>query len=183
MVANGIFVIGTLVFGAASVWCGLAPNVTQLIVARGVQGVGGALLTPGSLAIISAAFPESERGKAIGLWSGFLAITTAAGPVLGGFVTDALSWRWVFLMVVPLALVVVLLTLWRVPESRDGRSRRWPRLWRRAFSDAGVRRVDVRGCCVPRAPRGAIRWSWGRLQWAFSHSARFSGPRRASKAR
>ncbi len=114
-----VFVIGTIIFGAASVWCGLAPNVTQLIAARGVQGVGGALLTPGSLAIISAAFPESERGKAIGLWSGFLAITTAAGPVLGGFVTDALSWRWVFLMVVPLALLVVLITLWRVPESRD----------------------------------------------------------------
>lgn len=114
-----IFIIGTLVFGAASVWCGLAPNVTQLIVARGVQGVGGALLTPGSLAILSATFPENERGKAIGLWSGFLAITTAAGPVLGGFVTDALSWRWVFLMVVPLALLVVLITLWRVPESRD----------------------------------------------------------------
>ena len=114
-----VFVIGTIVFGAASVWCGLAPNVTQLIVARGVQGIGGALLTPGSLAIISAAFPESERGKAIGLWSGFLAITTAAGPVLGGFVTDTWSWRWVFLMVVPLALLVVLLTLWRVPESRD----------------------------------------------------------------
>ncbi len=114
-----VFIVGTLIFGAASVWCGLAPNVTQLIVARGVQGIGGALLTPGSLAIISAAFPESERGKAIGLWSGFLAITTAAGPVLGGFVTDALSWRWVFLMVVPLALLVVLITLWRVPESRD----------------------------------------------------------------
>ena len=114
-----IFVLGTVVFGAASVWCGLAPNVGQLIVARGVQGVGGALLTPGSLAILSAAFPESERGKAIGLWSGFLAITTAAGPVLGGFVTDALSWRWVFFMVVPLALLVVLITLWRVPESRD----------------------------------------------------------------
>ncbi len=114
-----VFVIGTVIFGAASVWCGLAPNVTQLIVARGVQGIGGALLTPGSLAIISAAFPESERGKAIGLWSGFLAITTAAGPVLGGFVTDALSWRWVFLMVVPLALLVVLIALWRVPESRD----------------------------------------------------------------
>ena len=114
-----VFILGTVIFGAASVWCGLAPNVTQLIVARGVQGVGGALLTPGSLAIISAAFPESERGKAIGLWSGFLAITTAAGPVLGGFVTDALSWRWVFFMVVPLALLVVLITLWRVPESRD----------------------------------------------------------------
>ena len=114
-----IYIIGTIIFGAASVWSGLAPNVTQLIIARGVQGVGAALLTPGSLAIISAAFPQSERGKAIGLWSGFTAITTAAGPVLGGFVTDALSWRWVFLMVVPLAVLVVLITWWRVPESRD----------------------------------------------------------------
>ena len=114
-----IYVVGTVIFGAASVWCALSPGVAQLIAARAVQGVGAALLTPGSLAIISAAFPEGERGKAIGLWSGFTAITTAAGPVLGGFVTDALSWRWVFWMVVPLAVLVVLITLWRVPESRD----------------------------------------------------------------
>ena len=114
-----IYVVGTVIFGAASVWCAVAPGVAQLIAARAVQGVGAALLTPGSLAIISAAFPEGERGKAIGLWSGFTAITTAAGPVLGGFVTDALSWRWVFWMVVPLAVLVVFITLWRVPESRD----------------------------------------------------------------
>ena len=114
-----VYMLGTFIFGAASVWSGLAPGVGQLIAARSLQGVGAALLTPGSLALISANFPKSERGKAIGLWSGFTAITTAAGPVLGGFITDTLSWRWVFLMVVPVALLMLMITWWRVPESKD----------------------------------------------------------------
>ncbi len=80
-----IFVLGIVVFAIASAWCGLAPNVRQLILARGVQGIGGALLIPGSLAIIGASFPHQQRGAAIGLWSGFTAITAAAGPVLGGW--------------------------------------------------------------------------------------------------
>ena len=133
-----IYVIGTIVFGAASVWSGFAPDVGQLIVARAVQGIGAALLVPGSLAIISAAFPESERGAAIGLWSGFTAITTAAGPVLGGFVTDALSWRWVFFMVVPLAVLVVAISLWRVPESKDDEVEGGLDYWGAALATLGL---------------------------------------------
>ncbi len=98
----------------------------QLIVARGVQGVGGALLVPGSLALISSSFCEEERGRAIGTWSGFTAMTTAFGPVLGGWLIQHLSWRWAFFINLPLAVVVVLVTLARVPESRDEKMK--PRL-------------------------------------------------------
>src|SRR6267143_3845345 len=80
-----IYIIGVSVFALASIWCGLAPNINQLIIGRALQGVGGALLVPGSLAIISASFREEERGRAIGTWSGFTAITAAIGPVLGGW--------------------------------------------------------------------------------------------------
>ena len=114
-----IFAIGVVVFTAASIACGVAPNLALLIVARALQGVGGALLVPGSLAIISATFPEDERGRAIGTWSGFTAITSAIGPVLGGWMVEAISWRAVFLMNVPLAAIVLLVTLRAVPESRD----------------------------------------------------------------
>lgn len=113
-----LFALGVVIFTAASAWCGLAPDVTQLIAARAVQGVGAALLVPGSLAIISASFPEGERGGAIGLWSGFSALTSAVGPVLGGVLIDALSWRWIFFINLPLA-ALVLFFLTRVPESRD----------------------------------------------------------------
>lgn len=114
-----IFAVGISVFAAASMWCGLAPNGTQLIVARAVQGVGGALLTPGSLAIIRATFPADRRGRAIGLWSGFSAITSAIGPLLGGWLVQTASWRWVFFINVPLAIIVLLVLFWRVPENRD----------------------------------------------------------------
>jgi EmrB/QacA subfamily drug resistance transporter len=114
-----IYMIGVCFFALASVWCGLAPNVHQLIIARAAQGVGGALLVPGSLAIISATFGEKERGRAIGTWSGATAITTALGPVLGGWLIEHVSWRAVFFLNVPLALIVVGLALLFVPESRD----------------------------------------------------------------
>ena len=114
-----VFTVGTVLFAAASCWCGLATSVGQLIVARGVQGVGGALLVPGSLALISSSFCEEERGRAIGTWSGFSAITMAFGPVLGGWLIQHVSWRWAFFINLPIALVVVLVTLARVPESRD----------------------------------------------------------------
>lgn len=114
-----VFVAGVTLFAAAAVWCGLSRTIHELVLARAVQGVGAALLIPGSLALISASFPAAERGRAIGTWSGFTAITTALGPVLGGWLVEHLSWRWVFFINVPLALVVIAISLWRVPESRD----------------------------------------------------------------
>ncbi|MGC2194245.1 MAG: MFS transporter, partial [Terriglobales bacterium] len=112
-----IFLAGVALFALASAACGLARDIHQLIAARALQGLGAALLTPGSLAIISASFPEQDRGRAIGTWSGFSAITTALGPVLGGWLIQHASWRWIFFINLPLAAVVILISLWRVPES------------------------------------------------------------------
>jgi len=114
-----IFMIGTVIFALSSIWCGIAPDITQLIAGRAVQGIGGALLTPGSLAIIRALFPAERRGQAIGLWSGFSAITSALGPLLGGWLVQNASWRWVFFINVPLAIVVLIVMFWRVPENRS----------------------------------------------------------------
>ena len=114
-----IYAIGVAVFALASIWCGLAPNIHQLIVARAAQGVGGALLVPGSLAIISATYSEADRGKAIGTWSGATAITTALGPLLGGWLIEHVSWRAVFFLNVPIAVAVIAMVLMFVPESRD----------------------------------------------------------------
>jgi EmrB/QacA subfamily drug resistance transporter len=116
-----VFAIGVAIFAVASVWCGLARSIEQLIVARAAQGIGGALLVPGSLALISASFPENVRGKAIGTWSGYTAITAALGPVLGGFLIEHLSWRYAFFINIPFALVVLFLTFRYVPESRNNR--------------------------------------------------------------
>jgi EmrB/QacA subfamily drug resistance transporter len=114
-----VFLVGVVLFAGASAWCGFAPDIRTLIVARGFQGVGGALLVPGSLALISSSFCEEERGRAIGTWSGFTAMTMAVGPVLGGWLIEHLSWRWVFFINLPLAVVVVVISLAKVPESRD----------------------------------------------------------------
>jgi EmrB/QacA subfamily drug resistance transporter len=114
-----IFNIGVVVFAIASAACGFAANIEQLIAARAVQGIGGALLVPGSLALISSSFNEKERGKAIGTWSGFSAITTAIGPVMGGWLVEHVSWRAVFFLNLPLALAVLVISIWRVPESRE----------------------------------------------------------------
>jgi EmrB/QacA subfamily drug resistance transporter len=114
-----VFAIGVILFTVASVLCGLAPNVNLLILARAFQGVGGALLVPGSLAIISASFDSKQRGRAIGTWSGFTAITSAVGPVLGGLLVQYASWRWVFFINVPIATIVLIVLFWRVPESRN----------------------------------------------------------------
>ena len=119
-----VFCAGVALFALASVWCGLATSIGQLIAARAVQGVGGALLVPGSLAIISASFDKERRGKAIGTWSGFTAITAAVGPVLGGWLIEHVSWRAIFFINVPLALAVLLISFWRVPESRVEESKR-----------------------------------------------------------
>src|ERR1700733_1778635 len=117
-----IYSTGVAVFTLASIWCGFAPSVTQLIGARAVQGIGGALLVPGSLAIISTSFPKEERGQAIGVWSGFSAITAAIGPGMGGWLIEHVSWRAVFFINVPLAIAVLALTYCFVPESRDAGS-------------------------------------------------------------
>jgi EmrB/QacA subfamily drug resistance transporter len=111
--------MGIGLFAVASAACGVAQNTNQLIVFRSIQGVGGAMLVPGSLAIISATFSREQRGRAIGTWSGFTAITAAFGPVLGGWLIENLSWRWIFYVNVPIAAVVLLVCFWRVPESRD----------------------------------------------------------------
>jgi EmrB/QacA subfamily drug resistance transporter len=113
-----IFVLGVALFALASTACALAQDVHQLIAARAVQGVGAALLVPGSLALISASFSQDDRGRAIGTWSGWTGITAALGPVVGGFLIDHYSWTWAFLINVPLALVVLALAWWRVPENR-----------------------------------------------------------------
>jgi EmrB/QacA subfamily drug resistance transporter len=118
-----VCIAGILLFTAASVWCGLAPTSSMLVSARAVQGVGGALLVPSSLAIISAAFPDRERGRAIGTWAGASALTTALGPVVGGWLVDTLSWRAIFFINVPLAIMALLLALRWVPESRDQSAR------------------------------------------------------------
>lgn len=136
-----IFLIGTILFAATSAWCGLAQSVEMLIVARAAQGIAAALLTPASLAIISAAFTDkTERGRAIGTWSGFTAITAAAGPVLGGWLVENASWRWVFAMNLPLAAVVVAISLRGIPESRD--------------EDAG--RLDLVGAALGTIGLGAL---------------------------
>jgi EmrB/QacA subfamily drug resistance transporter len=110
-----VFAIGVLSFALASAWCGLAPTVTQLIIARAVQGTGGALLVPGSLALISVSFPPASRGTAIGTWSAWTSVTAAIGPVLGGWLVEHASWRWVFAINLPIAAAVLAIVHWRVP--------------------------------------------------------------------
>ena len=114
-----IFLAGVAIFAVASAGCGAASNIGQLIVARSVQGVGAALLVPGSLAIISTSFDSKSRGQAIGTWSGFTAITAAIGPVLGGWLVEHASWRWVFFINFPLATAVIAISIWHIPESRS----------------------------------------------------------------
>lgn len=112
-----VFSMGITIFTVASVACGFAPTILALIIARAAQGVGGALLVPGSLAIIGASFEESRRGAAIGTWSAFTTITTALGPVLGGWLVQAVSWRFVFFINAPIAAITLLITFRFVRES------------------------------------------------------------------
>jgi EmrB/QacA subfamily drug resistance transporter len=124
-----IFALGIAIFAVASVACGLARDINELILARAIQGIGAALLVPGSLAIIGASFPENERGRAIGAWSGMSAITGAAGPVIGGWLIEHASWRWAFFINLPLAAVTLAIVFWQVPESRGemrGKRLDWP---------------------------------------------------------
>ncbi len=114
-----VFSAGIILFALASAGCGLAQTTAHLIAARVVQGVGAAMLVPGSLALISASFAKEDRGRAIGTWSGFTAISAGIGPVLGGWLVENVSWRWIFFINLPLAALVLLITWARVPESRD----------------------------------------------------------------
>src|SRR5881396_1104610 len=114
-----VFLFGVIFFTAASILCGIAPSPRVLIVGRALQGIGAAFLVPGSLAIISATFGDADRGRAIGTWSGFSAITAAIGPVSGGWLIEHVGWRAVFFLNVPLAAVVLVLSLRFMSESRD----------------------------------------------------------------
>jgi EmrB/QacA subfamily drug resistance transporter len=138
-----IFQLGIIVFAAGSVLCAVAPTAVMLVVARVIQGVGGALLTPGSLAILEASFRPSERMKAIGAWSGLSGVASAIGPFLGGWLVDAASWRWIFLINLPLAVVVVVVTARHVPES---------------FDPHAAHHVDLPGAGLIAVALGGVSW-------------------------
>ena len=149
-----MFVVGTVWFAIASLLCGLAPNVAVLIAARALQGVGGALLTPGSLAILQASFAEDDRGAAIGAWSGLGGVATAFGPFVGGWLISAVSWRLVFFINLPLAVAVVVIAARHVPETK---------------SPGPVPKLDIKGAaCISGALAGitygliaASSYGWG----------------------
>jgi EmrB/QacA subfamily drug resistance transporter len=139
-----VFVAGVILFSASSAACGLAPGPLFLIGARAVQGVGAALLVPGSLALIGAAYPEKARGAAIGTWSSSTSIASAIGPVLGGWVVAHASWRWLFFINLPVGAVVAIVATRRVPESRDD-------------EDTGP--IDFAGALLAIVGLGAIVWA------------------------
>ncbi|HEY5835821.1 DHA2 family efflux MFS transporter permease subunit [Streptomyces sp.] len=114
-----VFVIGVVWFAVASALCGLAQDSAMLIAARALQGVGGALLTPGSLALVQSSYRPEDRAKAVGAWSGLGGVAAAVGPFLGGYLVDGPGWRWIFLVNLPIAAIVVAIALRHVPESRD----------------------------------------------------------------
>jgi EmrB/QacA subfamily drug resistance transporter len=133
-----VFVIGVVWFAAASLLCGLAPTAEALVAARALQGVGGALLTPGSLAILQASFTPGHRARAVGAWSGLSGIAAAIGPFVGGWLVDIGSWRLIFLINVPLAVGVVAVAVRHVPETRDPESVRGVDVWGAVLTAAGL---------------------------------------------
>jgi EmrB/QacA subfamily drug resistance transporter len=147
-----VFVTGLVAFTGASVLCGLAPTSGILIAARALQGVGGALLVPGSMAIIAATFHHDDRGRAIGAWSGLAAVASSIGPFLGGWLIDAVSWRLVFLINVPLAIVTIAIAVRHVPETRS--STHEP--------------LDIRGAVLVTAALAAI--SYAAIQHGSPHA-------------
>ena len=154
-----VFVIGTAWFAVASLLCGLAPNPETLIVARVLQGIGGALLTPGSLAMIQGAFVAPDRPKAIGAWTGIGSVAAAIGPFIGGGLVDYASWRWIFLINLPLAAATIYFAVRHVPESRDPHASTHFDVHRRDACHPVAGRHDVRAdpvgrraCAVRRRP-------------------------------
>jgi EmrB/QacA subfamily drug resistance transporter len=133
-----IYLLGMGMFALASAGCGFAPTVVWLVAARVVQGVAGALLVPASLAIVRAVFREADQGRAIGIWSGLSGVTTAVGPLLGGWLIDALSWRWVFFLNLPLAALGAIFTLRFMPETRDPEVGRRPDVLGAALATLGL---------------------------------------------
>ncbi|MGW4157472.1 MFS transporter [Micromonospora chersina] len=144
-----VFLVGVVWFAVASVLCGLAQGTGWLIAARFLQGAGGALLTPGSLSVLQASFDPDDRARAIGTWSGLSGVSTALGPLLGGWLIDTLSWRWIFFVNLPLAVGVVLAALRWVPESRDEAASR---------TGAG-RRFDVAGALLGALGLGGVTYA------------------------
>jgi EmrB/QacA subfamily drug resistance transporter len=143
-----VFLVGVFWFALASLLCGLAPNAAALVGARALQGVGGALLMPGSLAILQASFGQDDRSRAIGAWSGLSGVATAIGPLLGGWLVGAVSWRLIFFINLPLALAVILISARHVPESTD---------------PAAPERIDLRGAAL--VTLGLAGLSYGLIEW------------------
>jgi len=144
-----LFSIGIAIFALASIGCAVAPTILALIAFRSVQGIGAALAVPESLALISVSFTGSARGRAVGTWSGFASLTGAAGPLIGGFLAQTASWRWVFIINVPLAVAVVAICALYVPESRDENT---------------DRTIDWAGALLATAGLGALVYGLIRLQ-------------------
>ncbi len=149
-----MFVIGLVWFTVASVLCGAAPSIGVLIAARALQGVGGALLVPGSLSLITASFRSEDHGSAIGAWSGLTGVATSIGPFLGGYLVDAVSWRLVFLINVPLAAVALWVTMRHVPESHDPQAGKRP-----DFAGAGAATLGLAGVVFALIQGPAHGWS------------------------
>lgn len=144
-----IFLMGVIIFMAASMGCGLASSIMQLILARAVQGIGAALLVPGSLALISASFPEDRRGQAIGTWAGFSAFTAAGGPLVGGWLVEHASWRWIFFLNLPLAIIVIMTALHCIKDSKS--------------SQAQNQKLDILGAILATLGLGAL--VFGLIEW------------------
>ncbi|WP_431980277.1 MFS transporter [Streptomyces qinglanensis] len=139
-----VFTLGVVCFVVPSVLCAVAPTAGVLIVARALQGVGAALLTPGSLAIIQSTYRSADRPAAIGAWSALTGVASALGPIVGGYLIDAFSWRWIFLINVPIGLFVLAATVHRVPESRD---------------PGATGRLDLRGAALATAGLAGVTYA------------------------
>src|ERR671926_1497147 len=116
---RSIFIVGLVIFTAASLWCGLAGGASSLIAARTVQGVGAALMNPATLSIITATFPPRQRGTAIGIWAGVSALALAIGPLVGGLLTEKINWNWIFFINVPIGIAGLLAIPLFIDETRD----------------------------------------------------------------